>query len=184
MALSATWGEQVFLRREQKDTQPLARGESTLSPDARRQKIQERIHYLKQQIYYSKWCMALFFLISFGAAVDFRFLPPISEETKQFLGGAPPSTLISIGLIVYAFSALILTLGHMNTGSVRFRGWSHIGYLSAFYLFYYYSGLLRGNFWSVFIAGLTILGLEGYRVWSACSEAIKKEKEILTILEK
>ncbi len=162
----------------------MARGESVLSPDVRRQKIQDRIHYLKQQIYYSKWCMTLFFLISFGAAVNFRFLPPISEQAKHLLGEAPPPTLISVGLIVYAFSALILILGRMNTGSVRFRGWSHIGYLSAFYLFYYYTGLLRGNFWSVFIAGLTILGLEGYRVWSACSESIKKEKEILAILDK
>ncbi len=174
----------MFLRRKQKQTRHLAPDEGVLNPDSRRRKIQDRIHYLKKQIRYSKCCMALFFLISFGAAVDFRFLPPLSENTKQFLGKAPPPTLISVGLIVYAFSALILILGRMNTDSVRFRGWSHIGYLSAFYLFYFYTGLLRGNFWPVFIAGLTILGLEGYRIWSACSEAIKKEKEILTILEK
>lgn len=128
--------------------------------------------------------MALFFLISLGAALGFRFLPPISAETRQFLGISPPPTLISIALIVYAFSALVLTLGRMNTGSVRFRGWSHIGYLSAFYLFYYYAGLLRENFWPVFIAGLTILGLEDYRIWSVCSEAIRKEKKILASLKK
>jgi hypothetical protein len=67
---------------------------------------------------------------------------------------------------------------------VRFRGWSHLGYLAAFYLFYYYCGLLRNNFWSVFIAGLTILGLEDYRVWSVCNEAIKKEEKILSIVKK
>ena len=128
--------------------------------------------------------MALFFLVSLGAAVNFRFLPPISENLRQLLGISPSPTLISIALIVYAFSALILILGRMNTASVHFRGWSHIGYLSAFYLFYYYSGALRDNFWPVFIAGLTILGLENYRVWSACSEAIKNEKKILAILEK
>jgi len=71
----------------------------------------------------------------------------------------------------------------MNTGSLRFRGWSHIGYLSAFYLFYYYIGLLRENFWQVFIAGLTILGLESYRIWSVCSETIGKEKKILRCWE-
>ena len=128
--------------------------------------------------------MGLFFLVSLGAAVNFRFFPPISEEVREFMGVSPSPSLISIALIVYAFSALILILGHMNTGPRRFRGWSHIGYLSAFYLFYYYTGTLRDNFWPVFIAGLTILGLENYRVWSGCSEAIREEKKILTCLEK
>ena len=128
--------------------------------------------------------MALFFLVSLGAAANFRFLPPISEEVRQFFGASPPPSLISIALIVYAFSALILILGHMNTGPRRFRGWSHLGYLTAFYLFYYYTDLLRDNFWQVFIAGLTILGLENYRVWSGCSEAIREEKKILAYLEK
>lgn len=153
-------------------------------PGKRRQEIQDRIYYLTKQIRYSKWWIALFFLVSLGAAVDFRFLPPISEKTRHLLGASPPPTLISIALIVYAFSALILILGRMNTNSGRFRGWSHIGYLTAFYLFYYYTGLLRENFWPVFITGLTILGLEHYRVWSICSEAIKKEKKILGSLKK
>ncbi|MBN2332586.1 MAG: menaquinol oxidoreductase [Deltaproteobacteria bacterium] len=174
----------MFLRRKQRQSHPLTPDEGIPSPESRRQEIQGRIHYLTKQIRYSKWWMALFFLFSLCAAVDFRFFPPISEKTRQFLGASPSPTLISIALIVYAFSALILILGHMNTGSVRFRGWSHIGYLSAFYLFYYYTGVLRENFWPVFIAGLTILGLESYRVWSACSEAIRMEKEILASVKK
>ncbi len=174
----------MFLRRKQRQAQHLVPDEGVLNPDSRRKKIQDQISFLKKQIRYSQWWMALFFLISIGAAVDFRFLPPISEKTRQLLGASPPSTLISVALIIYAFSALILILGRMNTGSVRYRGWSHIGYLSGFYLFYYYTGLLRENFWPVFIAGLTILGLESYRVWSVCTEAIKEEKKILTSLKK
>ncbi|MEA3333710.1 MAG: menaquinol oxidoreductase [Pseudomonadota bacterium] len=174
----------MFLRRKQEQKQHLNPDDHVLSPDLRRKKIRDRILYLKKQISYSKWWMALFFLVSLGAAVNFCFLPPISENLRELLGAPPPTSLISIALIVYAFSALILILGQMNKGSVRFRGWSHMGYLSAFYIFYYYSGLLRENFWPVFIAGLTILGLENYRVWSACSEALRKEKKILAILEK
>ena len=154
------------------------------NPNLRRKEIQDRIRYLKKQIRYSQWWIALFFLVSLGAVVDFQFFPPISEKTRHLLGVSPPSNLISIALIVYAFSALILILGHINTGPSRFRGWSHIGYLLGFYLFYYYAGKLRANFWPVFIAGLTILGLESYRVWSVCNEAIRKEKEILASLGK
>jgi len=153
-----------------------------LSPGERRKEVEDKIRYFKKQILYSRVWMVLFFLVSLGAAVGFRFLPPISEEMRHFLGASPPPTLISIALIVYAFSALILILGRMNSGPARFRGWSHTFYLSAFYLFYYYSGELRENFWPVFIAGLTILGLEDYRVWSICNEAIKKEEETLKIL--
>jgi hypothetical protein len=162
----------------------LTPGEHVSSPGLRRQEIQDRIRYLKKQIRYSQCWMVLFFLVSLGAVVDFRFFPPISEKTHQLLGVSPSPNLISVALIVYAFSAIILIMGHMNTGPGRFRGWSHIGYLSAFYLFYYYAGRLRENFWPVFFAGLTILGLENYRVWSVCSEAIRKEKEILTSLKK
>lgn len=174
----------MFLRRKQRESQPLAPDHGLPNPDLRRQKIYDNISYLKKQISYSKCWIAVFFLISLGAAVDFRFFPPISEKTRDLLGAPPPPTLISIALIVYAFSALILILGHLNKGSVRFQGWSHMGYLSAFYIFFYYAGLLRENFWPVFIAGLTILGLEHYRVWSVCSETIREEKKILKILEK
>jgi len=174
----------VFLRRKQKQNHQLAPSADIPSSEQRQQKIQARILSLKKQIRFSKWWTALFFLISLGAAVNFRFLPPISENVRQFLGISPSSTLISVALIVYAFSALILILGRMNTASVHFHGWSHIGYLSAFYLFYYYSSTLRDNFWAVFIAGLTILSLENYRVWSVCSETIKKEEKTLALLGK
>ena len=174
----------MFLRRKQKQNHHLDPDEGVPNPNSRRQEIQDRIHNFKKQIRYSQWWIALFFLVSLGAAANFRFLPPISEEVRQLLGASPPPSLISIALIVYAFSALILILGHMNTGPRRFRGWSHLGYLTAFYLFYYYTNLLRDNFWQVFIAGLTILGLENYRVWSGCSEAIREEKKILSCLEK
>jgi len=174
----------VFFRRQQKQLQHSDPESHLPSPESRRREIHKRIRDLKREIQHSQLWMALFFLISLGAAVDFRFLPPISEEIRELLGVAPSPTLISIALIIYAFSALILILGRMNTGTFRFRGWSHIAYLAAFYLFYYYTGELRDNFWPVFIAGLTILGLESYRVWSFCSEAIRNEEKILKFLEK
>ena len=174
----------MFFRQKQTQNHQLDPNEDVPISDQRCQKIQDRIRDLKKQIRYSQLWMGLFFLVSLGAAVNFRFFPPISESMRQFLGASPSPSLISIALIVYAFSALILILGRMNTRSVHFRGWSHIGYLTAFYLFYYYTNSLRDNFWPVFIAGLTILGLENYRVWSVCSETIRTEEKMLAFLEK
>ena len=174
----------MFFRRQHKQSPHPAPDDQALGSELRRRKIENRIRDLKGQIRHSKWWMALFFLLSLGAATGFRFLPPISDQTRQFLGVSPSPTLISIALIIYAFSALILILGRMNTSSTRFRGWSHIAYLAGFYLFYFYSGELRENFWPVFIAGLTILGLESYRVWSFCNEAIREEEKMLKFLER
>ncbi len=111
--------------------------------------------------------------------LDFWFLPPIPDAVREFLGFSPPVTLINIALVVYTFSALALTLARMMAGSNSYRGWAHLGYLGAFYGFYYYAGELKSNFWPVFAAGLTILCLENYRVWTYCTDAIREEREKL-----
>ena len=86
-------------------------------------------------------------------------------------------------LILYIFSAIILTLSRMMSGSGKYSGISHAGYLAGFYVFYHFSGTLPENFWAVFVAGITILGLESYHVWIYCSEEIAKERETLTALD-
>jgi hypothetical protein len=70
----------------------------------------------------------------------------------------------------------------MNSEDQTYRGWSHLGYLTAFYVFYYFAEELGDNFWAVFAAGLTILGLENYRVWTRCTEALRREREALESL--
>lgn len=146
------------------------------------QKIQQRINFLQRQIRASKVATLLFSLASLAAAVNFRFLPPVSSSLRQLLGAPPPLFLVNLALIIYAFSALVLTLGRINSGTSQFHGWPHLGYITAFYIFYYYSQVLPGNFWQVFIAGLTIFALEDYRIWTVCSEALKKEQQRLAML--
>jgi hypothetical protein len=130
------------------------------------------------------WGLALFTFLSFGAVQGLSLLPVLPEKMRQLLGPAPPVHLISIALVVYSFSALILILGRMMSGSGSYRGWPHLGYLSGFYIFYYLAGALHDNFWAVFAAGLTILGLEYYHVRTTCTEAILREKETLDKLER
>ncbi|OHB33522.1 MAG: hypothetical protein A2X84_00335 [Desulfuromonadaceae bacterium GWC2_58_13] len=139
-----------------------------------------RLHRLSNR---GLWGLALFILISLGAQQNLRFLPPLSEGARAVLGAAPPVKLISIALVVYSFSALILILSRMMGGSDTYRGWSHLGYLSGFYAFYYYAEVLPENFWAVFAAGITILTLEYYQIWTYCSEALRTEQELLSKLE-
>jgi hypothetical protein len=60
----------------------------------------------------------------------------------------------------------------------------HVGYVTCFYLFYHFAKALDDNYWAVFGAGITILAVESYRIWSYCSETITKRMEDLAYVEK
>jgi hypothetical protein len=120
--------------------------------------------------------LALFLVVCTLAWSGFFFLPP--PETVTAVLGAPPSgRIISIVLVLYTFSALILSLSRMTAGIEHRSSFCHVGYLTAFFLFYYFSKSLDDNFWAVFGAGITILGVESYRIWTYCAEGIAKNRE-------
>src|SRR6185369_15666317 len=107
---------------------------------------------------------------------EFSFLP--APETVTAVLGKPPSApIISIALVIYTFSAIILSLSRMAAGIEHRSSFSHVGFLTAFYLFYYFGKSLDENFWAVFGSGITILGVESYRIWTFCAEGITKKKE-------
>jgi hypothetical protein len=120
--------------------------------------------------------LALFLVVSTCAWLDFPFCP--NPDTVIALLGNPPSArIISAVLLLYTFSALILGLSRMTTGVEHRSSFSHVGYLTAFFLFYYFGKSLHENYWAVFGAGITILGVESYRIWSFCAEGISKKRE-------
>jgi len=128
--------------------------------------------------------LALFAIVSILFVLQSMLLPRFPREVRAFLGAPPPIWLINLGLILYAFSALVLTLGRFIREEESFHGWSHLAYLSAFYFFYYYAGEEGMPFWGVFTAGLTILVLEDYRISIRTQEGVKREREILARLER
>ena len=144
-----------------------------------RQRTEVRIRRLERASLAGLWSMVLFLLVSFGAYENFSFLPEISEDFRRLLGAPPPSEMISLALVIYAFSAIIGTLARMSRNIKPFRGLMHTAFFTAFYAFYYLSGVLPDNFWAVFFAGLSVLGLENYYLWAHSNEALQKEREIL-----
>ena len=149
-----------------------------------RRQIEERIQQLHAKSRKGLWGLLTFIMISLGAIRNFDFIPPLSSGFRDILGRPPSPNLISLALVVYAFSALILILARMTSGSDKYKGWSHLFYLVAFYGFYYLSDALRENFWAVFAAGMTIFSLEYYHMWNRCNEKIREEKENLARLER
>jgi hypothetical protein len=127
--------------------------------------------------------MALFVALSLGALRDFDFLPSLPEKALAILGASPPVGLISAALIVYSFSAIVLILTRMATGSGAYGGFSHVGYLFGFYFFYHFAGAMADNFWAVFAAGMTILALESYHVHTHYQELVRELEQVLPRLE-
>jgi hypothetical protein len=151
--------------------------------EERRREVLDTIQDLQSRSNRGVWSLCLFLTVSIAARWDFRFLPALPEKVHVLLGRPPPTSWISVALVAYSFSALVLTLSRMMSGEVSRGGLAHVGYLTAFYGFYYFAGGLPDNFWAVFAAGLTILGLEAYNVWNRSSELIQEEMQKLDILD-
>ncbi|SNB48073.1 menaquinol oxidoreductase [Geobacter sp. DSM 9736] len=144
----------------------------------------ENIRRLKSKASRGLFSLALFITLSIGAVRDFDFLPSFSPQFRALLGRPPSSNMISAALMLYSFSAIILILSRMASGSASSSGIAHVGYLAGFFFFYHFAGAMEANFWAVFAAGLTILSLESYHSWTRCTEDIKKEQEALQELHR
>ncbi len=155
-----------------------------MSSEAVREQALGNIRRLRILRRKGRTALALFVLVSLGAMLHFLLLPAFPREIRAFLGAPPPTWLITLALILYGFSALVLTLGRLTQGEGGFHGWSHLGYIASFYAFFYYAGELADYFWGVFTAGLTIMVLESYRLSTYAEEGMKREKEIIARLDR
>jgi hypothetical protein len=120
--------------------------------------------------------LSLFLIISILAWWGFPFLPA-PDKVTALLGKPPPANIISMALLLYTFSAIMLSLSRMTAGIEHRSSFSHVGYLTSFFLFYYFGKALEDNYWAVLGSGVTILGVESYRIWTFCAEGITKNRE-------
>lgn len=149
-----------------------------------RQNIEGRIRRLERSVGHGLWAMVVFLLVSLGAYYDFAFLPELSDGARRLLGAPPPVEMLSLALVVYAFSGIVYVLARMTRDIQSYRSLMHAGFLTAFYLFYYFSGYLSDNFWAIFFAGMSVMGLENFYLWQHGTAAINREKSLLRRLEK
>lgn len=129
------------------------------------------------------WALSLFMIVSMMAWNNFALLP-LPSTIVATLGLPPSPKYISILLLFYTFSAIILSLSRMMGGIEHKSSFCHVGYLTVFFLFYFVAKALDENYWAVFGAGITILGVESYRIWSFCNEAIMKKNEQLQYVQR
>ena len=146
------------------------------SADVLRQELIREIYRLNLFSIRGILALSLFLGISMFAWWGFPFIPA-PETVTAYLGKPPSARIISIALLLYTFSAIILSLSRMAAAIEHNSSFSHVGFLTAFFLFYYFGKSLEENYWAVFGSGITILGVESYRIWSFCAEGISKNRE-------
>jgi len=148
-----------------------------------RQGLLDEITALRRFSNRGLWALSLFLMVSTLAWRNFPLLPR-PQQFVAALGPAPGAQIISMVLILYTFSAIILSLCRMMGNIQHKSSFCHVGYLSVFYFFYYLAEGLADNYWAVFGAGFTILCMESYRIWTWCNENIQKKNEQLAYLER
>ena len=148
-----------------------------------RQGLLDEIKRLRRFSNRGLWALSLFLFVSTLAWREFSFLPS-PEKIVAKLGAPPSAQIISMVLILYTFSAIILSLSRMMAGMRHRSSFCHVGYLLVFYLFYFFAEALADNFWAVFGAGFTILCMESYRIWTYCNENIVKETQKLAYFDR
>jgi len=83
-------------------------------------------------------------------------------------------------LAVYCFSATVLILTSIGNEHPPASNWKHLGYRSAFYLFYAFSGAISAHFVPVLLVGLCLYGLDQCHIWVYNSKAVQEQKELLS----
>lgn len=159
---------------------------SALRPDQKERLTQELLKEIKRLRALSNrglWALSLFLLICMMAWSGFPFLPPPGAVVAK-LGPPPPPYIISSVLLFYTFFAIILSLSRMTAGLEHKSSFSHVGYLTCFFLFYHFAMALDDNFWAVFGAGVTILSIESYRIWTFCRDALARKSEHLDFVKR
>ena len=169
-----TFGDCMAERREQQLSADS--NEIRNSADMLRQELNREINRLHRFSTRGILALSLFLVVSILAWWGFVFLPA-PETVTAYLGTPPSARIISIALLLYTFSALILSLARMTSGIEHRSSFGHVGFLTAFFLFYYFGKSLQDNYWAVFGSGITILGVESYRIWTFCAEGIAKNRE-------
>lgn len=130
------------------------------------------IRHFRNLAHHGIWVLISFLVLSFAVLFTVNFPVPIPES----LGPPPSASMVSGGLVLYFFSAIMMVLARMTAGKREYTGYGHIGYLLVFYFFYHLTQSLAENFWAVFATGITIISLEGYHIWNFSMEAIEDLK--------
>ena len=164
--------------------EPRSEGQQVPGREDLRQRIELRIRRLERASGNGLWSMVLFLSVSFVAFNGFSIFPDLSDETRRMLGSPPPAEMISLALVVYAFSSIVQTLARMSRKIKPYTGLMHAAFFTAFYTFYQLSGFLQDNFWAVFFAGISVMGLDNYYLLSHSNEAVRKERALLESMRK
>ncbi len=143
--------------------------------------IWERANQRNLRTHNNLCALAVFLMICIVAFQfrDFNLFTAVSEPVRELLGYPPAAYLVSIALAVYGFSATILTLTSIAGENAPTSSWKQLGYRSAFFLFYGFSGAIAAHFIPVVLVGVCLYGLDQIHIWIYNTKVVQEQKELL-----
>lgn len=134
----------------------------TARHDSHLQKIRvlrDSAHHLSR---HNLWELFLFVLVSICAynVRDLNLFAMASEPLRQLLGYPPPAYMVSCALAVYFGSSVILGFKALAFRTKPTSTWHQLGYRSAFYFFYSFTGSIAEHFLPVLLVGLLLYALD------------------------
>lgn len=165
------------MNRYQKANSKRSRKQNTINA----RQVWERACTRNMRTHNNLCSLAVFLMFSIIAFQfkDFNLFTAVSEPVRELLGYPPAAYLVSISLAVYCFSAAILTLSSIANEQVPASSWKQLGYRSAFFLFYGFSGSIAAHFIPVVLVGLCLYGLDQCHIWVYNNKAVQEQKELL-----
>ncbi|PLY04626.1 MAG: hypothetical protein C0622_02540 [Desulfuromonas sp.] len=121
-----------------------------------------------------------FLLICIGAYNwrDFNLFEQAAEPLRQILGYPPPALYVSIALMVYVAAVVTLRLTAMARDEPPELKWQNLGYRTAFFMFYSFSGAVAEHFVPVFVSGLLLYAMEQCHIKLYSVRMITEEREL------
>jgi len=135
------------------------------------------------EIWNSKLVELTLFIIISICAYHFRgwnLFTAAPEEWRHVLGNPPEGIYVTVILMVYGFSAFILAAAALVMGKRPDMTWKHLGYRSAFYLFYAFSGSIAAFFPVVLTVAFALYAMELSHIWLCSSQQKQNRKPSLS----
>ncbi len=119
--------------------------------------------------------LTVFILISIGAYSlrNWNLFTAAPEQWRSVLGAPPEGIYVTAILMIYGFSVFVLEGAALVMGKRPEMTWKHLGYRSAFYMFYAFSGSIAGHFPILLTVALALYVMELSHIW-LCSEQQKQ----------
>jgi len=105
--------------------------------------------------------LILFLILNIGC---FSLIDIAPDRLQLMLGSAPNSLYVNLAYALFVIAEIILLLSRLGSKPVGHHAWRKLGFICTFYVFFWFTGDLSGNFVLLLATGFGLLLSEYIRL--------------------